>query len=112
MVMDDTTFIKHMLDTTVDAIDRIKGCNRQDFDEDHNLQLAVVHLIQIIGEAARLVTQNTREKYPAIPWHKIIGMRHRIVHDYLTIDYDRVWNIATFELPLLLAELEKIIPPK
>lgn len=59
--------------------------NWEEFDRDDNLRLAVVHLIQIIGEAARYVSEETQMEHANIPWSDVIGMRHRVVHDYLNI---------------------------
>ncbi|MCA9113412.1 MAG: DUF86 domain-containing protein, partial [Planctomycetaceae bacterium] len=78
------------------------------FDADENLQLAVTHLIQIIGEAARLVSDGFRDQHDVIPWHQITGMRHRIVHDYLNIDFDIVWEVAHREIEKLVTQLEAL----
>ncbi len=68
-----------------------------------------MHFIQIIGEAANHVSDKTKEEYP-IPWTKVVGMRNRIVHDYLTTNFVVVWEVVKQELPLLVAELEKDVP--
>jgi uncharacterized protein with HEPN domain len=75
------------------------------------LQNAVTHLVQTIGEAARHVPEVYREEHPEIPWGEIIGMRHRIVHDYRRVDLVRVWNVATDSVPRLIAALEPLVPP-
>ncbi|MBC8205026.1 DUF86 domain-containing protein [bacterium] len=66
--------------------------------------------MQNFGEAARCVSNRTQQKYSNIPWTKIIGMRHKIVHDYLTVDDKIVWDVVKHEIPQLLAELKKIFP--
>ena len=53
---------------------------------DENLRLALIHLIQIIGEAGRQVSQEFSDRHPEIPWADIIGMRNKVVHDYLGVD--------------------------
>jgi uncharacterized protein with HEPN domain len=78
-------------------------------DNDDLVGFAVVRAIEIVGEAARHVTQETRDLLPQIPWTKIAGMCNRIAHNYLDVDYKIVWDVATVELPNLINELEKII---
>jgi uncharacterized protein with HEPN domain len=73
------------------------------------LVLSIVKSIEILGEAASKVTQQTREMYSEIPWANIIGMRNRLIHVYFGIDLDRVWDTVTDDLPPLIASLEKII---
>jgi uncharacterized protein with HEPN domain len=89
----------------------LQGLGGKKYDNDENLRLAVTHLIQVIGEAAGRVSQPTRLAYPDIPWREITGMRNRIVHDYLNIDEDVVWQVSIADLPPLIALLEKIVPP-
>ena len=83
---------------------------RADFDADENLQLAVTYLVQIIGEAAARVTEETCTAHPEIDWPNIVGMRNRIVHDYGGIAIGRIWDIATSDVPRLLTALEAFVP--
>ena len=57
------------------------------------------------------MSQEFSESHPEIPWAGIIGMRHKVVHDYLHVDYDIVWAVATADLPPLILDLEKFVPP-
>ena len=111
MPKDDLVYVGHMLDTARLAVQKINEGQRQRFDADNDLQLALAHLIQTIGEAARHVSPNFQEGHKTIPWAKVIGMRHKIVHDYMHVDYDLVWDVATLELPALVDALTKIMPP-
>ena len=79
------------------------------FDADENLRLAMAHLLQIIGEAAGRLSPEFREQHPEVPWKAIVGMRHKVVHDYLNVDYNVVWRTATEELPPLLSLLERLV---
>ena len=110
MPKDDLVYVGHMLDTARLAVHRVTGCQRQRFDSNNDLRLALAHLIQTIGEAARHVSPNFQEKHKTIPWAKVIGMRHKIVHDYMHVDYDLVWDVATLELPALIDALTKVMP--
>lgn len=108
----DLLYLGHMLDVSLQAISKIRERSREDFDEDENLRLALTHLVQMIGEAARRVSSESRQKYPEIPWADIIGMRHKVVHDYLDVDFDVVWAVVTVDLPDLVAQLTPIVPPE
>jgi uncharacterized protein with HEPN domain len=100
-----------MLDMARKAASKAQGISRADFDRDENLRLALAHLIQIIGEAARRVSPGFRQAHPALPWSAIIGMRHKVVHDYLDVDEDIVWDVVTADLPGIVSALEQILPP-
>ena len=80
---DDVLYLGHMLDTAKQAAAKAEAGTRTKFDADENLRLALVHLIQVIGEAARRISDPTKQQHLEIAWTKIIGMRHRVVHDYL-----------------------------
>ena len=90
MQPDDPTCVGHMLDTARKAMKKVEGMRRQDFDDDENLRLALTHLLQTIGEAARRVSPAFRAAHTTIPWEAIIGMRHKVVHDYMGVDEDVV----------------------
>lgn len=101
---DDAVYLRHMLETTRRALGKAR-VGREAFDGDDTLQLALVHLIQILAEAGRRVSPETRSRHPEIPWTQIIGMRHRVVHDYLAVDPDIVWAVVSGDLP----ELERLL---
>jgi uncharacterized protein with HEPN domain len=87
----------------------LDGVSRPQFDADEIRTLALLHLIQIIGEAASRTTQPLRARHPEIPWARIIGMRHRVVHGYETVDLDVVWDTATKDVPILTEAVETIV---
>ena len=89
----------------------VTGRTRQSIHSGNMLAYAVVRAIEIVGEAASRISQETRDTLPKIEWRAIIGMRNRIVHDYVHINRDIVWDVATNDLPRLIAELENILPP-
>jgi uncharacterized protein with HEPN domain len=74
-------------------------------------QLALAKAIELVGEAASGVSKAFRDSHPELPWSAIIGMRHRLVHDYRRIDFARVGGIVQRDIPPLLASLETMIPP-
>ena len=98
-----------MLDAANEALEFVRGKGRSDLDTDRKLVLSLVKELEIIGEAASKVSAEIRTQYNAIPWQDISGMRNRLIHAYLDIDLDVVWTTVTRDLPLLKAELEKIL---
>ncbi|SRR6266536_2584927 len=102
----DLVYVGHKLETARKAVSKTHGISRETYDADENLRLAPIHLIQIIGEAARQVSQEFCANHPNIRWADIIGMRHKVVHDYLGVDDDIVWQVATEDLPKLVTALE------
>ena len=111
MQKDDMVYVGHMLDMAQLICSKVKGKSRAEFDKDENLRLALAHLIQTMGEAARHVSPEFQQIHRQVPWKSVIGMRHKVVHDYLHINFDIVWNVVTVNLPPLVGQLEKIVPP-
>ena len=111
MPLRDLVYVGHMLDMARKAVIKTAGLSRHTYDADENLRLALIHLIQIIGEAGRQVSREFSDRHPEIPWADIIGMRHKVVHDYLGVDEDIVWQVVTEDLPGLVALLEPLVPP-
>ena len=88
------------------------GRTRADLDSDDMLDLALVKAIEIIGEAANHVSEDTRALAPDIDWGKIIGMRNRLIHDYTNINLDVLWEVITYQLPPLITALNRLIEAK
>jgi uncharacterized protein with HEPN domain len=110
MPKSDWVYLGHMLDMCKKGLEITAGKTRKDYEVDEVLKLALTHIIQVIGEAADHVSEEFKEEYPKIPWHEIIGMRHRIVHDYMNVDEDVVWSVVEDDLRPLLGVLEITIP--
>ena len=106
---DDLVRMRHMLDAAKEVLSFAKNKTRGDLDSERMLVLSIVKAIEIIGEGASKVTQETREAYTELPWANIIAMRNRLIHVYFDIDLDRVWDTVTDDLPPLIGSLEKII---
>lgn len=85
---DDHTSIGDMLSHAREAVDLLRKTNREQFEGNRTLQFALTRLIQIVGEAANRVSKTTQSRHLEIPWHKIIGMRNRLVHGYDATDTD------------------------
>ena len=95
MPQPDSLFLEHM----VAALDRIEElvakANRSAFDEDWVIQDALMRELEILGEAAGRVSKQFVQSHPEIPWREITGLRHKLIHDYFTVDLGVVWRTAT-----------------
>jgi len=107
---DDLVYAGHMLDLARESIELVRAKTRDDFDLDRTLSLALTHLLQTIGEAARHTSPEFRARHSDIPWAAIVGLRHRVVHDYMHVDLDIVWDVANRDLAPLAAQLEQFVP--
>jgi uncharacterized protein with HEPN domain len=108
----DRNRLYDMLNAARKAQHFVAGKEREILDEDEILALAVTRLLEIVGEAARSVSEETRQELPELPWPAIIDMRHRIAHDYLHVDHDVVWDTINVDLPDLITVLEAFLPPE
>jgi uncharacterized protein with HEPN domain len=107
-VRDDVGRLQDILDSIQRIQQRIGG-GRQQFESDEMLQVWVVHHLQIIGEAARSISQALRVAHPEIPWASVIAMRNLLVHEYFGIDIEEVWSTAENDLPLLRPLVEAML---
>jgi uncharacterized protein with HEPN domain len=111
MLKDDAVYVGHMLDMARQARELVASRTRADYDADVALRLALAHLVQNIGEAARRGAPELQKVHPDIPWRNIVGIRHKVVHDYFYVDYDIIWDVVTSDLPRLVSKLELIVGP-
>ncbi len=89
--------------------------SRSSLDNDVVIMLALTRLIELIGEAASRVSEETRLQLTEIPWRNIIGMRNRVIHDYGNVNYDILWKTTTKNIPEMFEALEHILtaePPQ
>ena len=106
---DDRARLRHMLDHAIEAVALAKGRTRQDLDKDRLLNLSLVRLLEIVGEAAARLSSETRDLHPSIPWPDIIGLRNRLIHGYDIVDFDILWDIVNDDLPPLIVRLIAIV---
>lgn len=83
--------------------------DRGDLDSDEIYGLALVRLLEIIGEAANLLSAEFQEDNPEVPWKHMISMRNRLIHGYFDINYDIVWDTVKTDLPSLISTLRKVL---
>jgi uncharacterized protein with HEPN domain len=94
------------------AIDRIldkAGQGKETFDADEMLQVWVLHHLQIVGEAARSLSEQFRQLHPDAVWSKATGMRHILVHHYFEIDANQIWRVVEHDLPSLRERVASIL---
>ena len=101
--------MRHMLDHAKEAVAMACGRTRTDLDKDRQLNLSLVRLLEIIGEAAGRVAADERARHPDIPWSEIVGLRNRLIHGYDSVDFDILWQIVSDDLPPVIAALEKAL---
>jgi len=85
------------------------GRGRSDLDSDRQFNLALVRLLEIVGEAANRVPEQERARLPEIPWPQMVSLRNRLIHGYDEVDFDILWQIVTRDLPRLIEALEKAL---
>ena len=109
MKPDDRVRLRHMADALRSAMRFAEGRRRAELDTDEMLAFALVHAIQIVGEAASRISSDTQDRHPQIPWANVVGMRHRLVHAYVDINADILWVTATEAAPALLAQIMPLL---
>lgn len=101
--------VHHMLDHAREAVEMVRNRSRQDLDMDRMLNLALVRLMEVVGEAATRIPEEFRSRHLQVPWRDVADLRHRLIHGYDTADFDILWTIIQHDLPPLIAQLEAII---
>jgi len=98
-----------MLDHTLEAVEMARGRTRRHLENDRLLNLSLVRLLEVVGEAAGRVSPAMRQSCPQIPWQRIVGLRNRLIHAYDQVDFDVLWEIVTEDLPPLVTELQHLL---
>ena len=102
-------YLRHIQDEAEYLMSQTQGLSKDEFVGDETLKRAFVRSIEIIGEAAKKVPDNLKQKYTQIEWRAMAGMRDRLIHGYFGIDYDIVWDVVTNKIPQLQQEVEEIL---
>lgn len=108
----DDTYLLDILESAKIAVDYVFDKSWDQFYADTQCQDAVVRRIEIIGEAARRVSEETRAKYPEIEWREMTGMRNLVIHEYDVVDIGQVWDTVKNKIPPLIEKITKIVPPE
>ncbi len=105
----DLVRFRHMLDAAKEAVEISSGKSRQDIENERLLNLSLVRLLEIMGEAANFISSDLQTKYSEIEWSQIIGMRNRLIHGYDNIDYDILYQTIKKDIPPLIVDLEHVV---
>ena len=106
---DDGVYLHDIVDAIQQVEAYLDGVDFQAFRTDRMRQDAVVRQIGIIGEASRKLSDQLREERPDIPWADIIGMRHKVLHDYFDVDEQTMWDTVRSDLPKLKQQVLRIL---
>ena len=104
--------LQHMLEHIDRATEFLNGKSLADLENEAVLRYAVVKCLEIIGEAAYMLTLEFKETHPQTPWNVIIKMRHVLVHGYYSIQMPIVWDIVQNDFPVLRPQIEQYIKEK
>jgi len=102
-------YLKHILDEAEFITDKMNELEKNVFFNDEVLKRAFVRSLEVIGEAAKRLPKDFRQKHESTDWRAIAGTRDKLIHDYFGIDYDIVWDIVTNEIPKLKSQVEAIL---
>ena len=107
----DPGYVWDMFDAARTILNFTTGVTLESYLHDRKLQLAVERAIEIIGEAARLVSPTFKAHHSEIPWQQIVSQRNVLAHEYGEISQERIWLVATGRIPDLIGQLESLLPP-
>jgi uncharacterized protein with HEPN domain len=108
----DPAYLLDMLNAARQIQALSSGLTEEAFQQSKLHHYALIKLIEIIGEAARAVSETTKTAHPEIPWIPIVDMRNHLIHRYFRIDLPRVWDVVQNHIAPLIAQLEPLIPPE
>ncbi|KKK63832.1 hypothetical protein LCGC14_2990320 [marine sediment metagenome] len=108
----DEAWLLDVLLACREALEFVDGVSQEEFLGDRQLQSAVSMKLEIIGEAARALSAECKQAHPDIPWQAIVGLRHRIVHEYFRLDLDIIWDILQKDVPELIGLVQPLVPPE
>ena len=109
MKKDDSVYLKHILDAICTIEEYLLEITFKDFLKTRLIQDGVIRQIEIIGEATKRVTEDTKSKYAEIPWKDMAGMRDKLIHNYFGVDIDAVWKTTKKDIPLLKIQIKNIL---
>ena len=108
---DDNAYVYDMLKYGRILARLLNGKDKQDLYRNEQFRFAVERVIEIIGQAAREVSEEYEIAHPDINWKGIVAQRHVLAHEYGDIDLEKIWRVASWHVPKLIELLEPLVPP-
>ena len=105
----DLTYLGDVLDAIKRIDGYLRGVNKDDFQENLMMQDAVMHQIEIIGEASNNISEEFQERHLELPWMQMRAIRNKIVHDYREVNLNVIWDTAKNDLPSLKEQIRKLL---
>lgn len=102
-------FLKHIADECAYLLSVNKDLSKDDFLEDETLKRAVVRSLEIIGEATKKIPADFKVKWSSIQWKNMAGIRDRLIHDYIGVNYSIVWDVFYNKIPELYDQIQEVI---
>ena len=87
----------------------IEGFTFEAFTRDKRTQYAVIRALEVMGEAAKHIPEDIRQRYPEIPWREIAGMRDKLIHDYIGIEMETVWLVVKRHIPAFRPSIQQVL---
>lgn len=106
----DLTYIIDIYKSAMEALSYIEDCEFAEFMQNREKQNACIRLLEVIGEAARRVSAQTKQEHPMLVWGEMIMMRNKLIHEYSRVDPAVVWETLTDDLPELLEQIKRSFP--
>jgi uncharacterized protein with HEPN domain len=108
----DAAYLWDIVDAAKTIVEFTKGANLGSFLIDRKLQAAVEREIEIIGEAARKISEAFKSRHPGVPWRAMIAQRNVLAHEYGEVQQERIWVLAAERIPELILQIEPLMPPE
>lgn len=102
-------YLKHIADECTYIISVSNNLSKNDFLDDETLKRAVVRSLEIIGEASKKITADFKIKWSSIQWKSMAGMRDRLIHDYMGVNYSIVWDVIKNKIPELHVQIQEVL---